>query len=324
VFPVGTIQMKQSVSTDEARGRPDRQTAARVSLPPMNLLLDSFWRAVAYCLHPRVIGLSVLPLALMVAAALGLGYFFWDAALDAVRASLDSWSLVATLIGWLESAGLAGLKSVLAPLVVVLLVTPLIVVVSLLAVALLMGPSILSLVAERRFPALEKKRGGSLLGGLFGPLWATLVALLVMLVSLPLWLVPPLLLVLPPLIWGWLSYRVMSYDMLADHASADERRTLLQRHRAPLLGMGVLTGYLGAAPSLVWASGVLFIAMAPVLVPVAIWVYTLVFAFSALWFAHYLLAALSSLRAEASPAVAPGPQPVPGLPGTEPTALPPF
>ena len=37
--------------------------------------------------------------------------------------------------------------------------------------------------------------------------------------------------------------------------------------------------------------------MAPVLVPVAIWVYTLVFAFSALWFAHYLLAALGSLRA---------------------------
>ena len=128
----------------------------------MNLLLDSFWRAVAYCLHPRVIALSVLPLALMVAAAFGLGYFFWDAALDAVRVTLESWALVATLIGWLESAGLPGLKSVLAPLVVVLLATPLIVVVSLLVVALLMSPSILSLVAERRFPTLEKKHGGSL------------------------------------------------------------------------------------------------------------------------------------------------------------------
>ncbi len=290
----------------------------------MNLLLDSFWRAVAYCLHPRVIGLSMLPLALMAAAALGLGYFFWDAALDAVRAGFESWSLAATLIGWLERAGLPGLKSVLAPLVVVLLATPVIVVVSLLAVALLMSPSMLGLVAERRFPTLEKKRGGSLIGGLFASLWATLAALVVMLVSIPLWLVPPLVLVLPPLIWGWLTYRVMSYDMLADHASADERRTLLQRHRAALLGMGVLTGYLGAAPSLLWASGVLFVAMAPVLVPVAIWVYTLVFAFSALWFGHYLLSALSTLRAEESPAAAPVPPAPPSLPGAEPAALPPF
>jgi hypothetical protein len=31
--------------------------------------------------------------------------------------------------------------------------------------------------------------------------------------------------------------------------------------------MGVLTGYMGAAPALVWASGVLFVALAPVLVP---------------------------------------------------------
>jgi hypothetical protein len=290
----------------------------------MNLLLDSFWRAVAYCLHPRVIALSVLPLALMVAAALGLGYFYWDAALDAVRATFESWAMASMLIGWLESTGLTSLKSALAPLVVILIVTPVIVVVSLLAVALLMSPSILSLVAERRFPTLEKKRGGSLVGGLFASLWATLAALLAMLVSLPLWLVPPLVLVIPPLIWGWLTYRVMSYDMLADHASADERRTLLRQNRAALLGMGVLTGYLGAAPSLLWASGVLFVAMAPVLVPVAIWVYTLVFAFSALWFAHYLLAALSTLRAGEPPATPPAPplQP-PGLPGMDSAALPP-
>jgi hypothetical protein len=292
----------------------------------MNLLLDSFWRAVAYCLHPRVIGLSMLPLALMVAAALGLGYFFWDSALDAVRATFESWSLAATLIGWLERAGLPGLKSVLAPLVVVLLVTPLIVVVSLLAVALLMSPSMLSLVAERRFPLLEKKHGGSFLGGLFASTWAMLVALIVMVVSIPLWLVPPLVLVLPPLIWGWLTYRVMSYDMLAEHASGDERRELLRRHRGPLLGMGVLTGYLGAAPSLLWASGVLFVAMAPVLVPVAIWVYTLVFAFSALWFCHYLLAALTALRGEQGIERMP-PVPVaerlPGTDGMPTAALPP-
>ena len=42
--------------------------------------------------------------------------------------------------------------------------------------------------------------------------------------SLPLWLIPPLVLVVPPLIWGWLTYRVFSFDVLSLHASRDERR----------------------------------------------------------------------------------------------------
>jgi hypothetical protein len=115
---------------------------------------------------------------------------------------------------------------------------------------------------------------------------------------MPLWLIPPLVLILPPLIWGWLTYRVMSFDALAEHASPEERVTLLRAHRLPLLCIGVLCGYLGAAPSIVWASGLLFAAAFFVLVPIAIWIYTLVFAFSALWFAHYCLDALAQLRAQ--------------------------
>ena len=264
----------------------------------MNLLLDSFWRAAAYCLHPRVILLSLLPLLLMAALALGIGYFYWESALDAVRSAFESWSLLATMVHWLDSIGLANLKTVLAPLVVVFLSTPVIVVLALLMVAAFMTPSMLGLVARRRFPALERKHGGSFLGSSFGALWATGVALVVMALSIPLWFVPPLVLVIPPLIWGWLTYRVMTYDVLAEHASTEERRTLIRRHRVMLLGMGVLTGYLGAAPSLVWASGAIAIVFAPVLVPIAVWIYTLVFAFSALWFAHFALAALQALRRE--------------------------
>jgi hypothetical protein len=62
----------------------------------------------------------------------------------------------------------------------------------------------------------------------------------------------------------------------------------------------VITGLMGAAPSLVWASGALFAAAFVILVPVAIWIYTLVFALSSLWFAHYGLGALQALRQEAA------------------------
>jgi hypothetical protein len=264
----------------------------------MNLFLDSFWRAAAYCMHPRVIALSFLPLLLMAAFALGLGYFFWAPTLEWVRVSLDSLSILTKLWDWLSGMGAGNLKVVLVPLVVIFAVTPLIVMLSLVLVAVLMTPALMSLVAERRFPQLERKKGGSMLLSVAWSLGSTLLALVAMIVSIPLWLVPPLILVLPPLIWGWLTYRVMAFDALADHASAAERREIFRRHRGWLLGIGVLTGYLGVAPSIVWASGALFAAAFVFLVPVAIWIYTLVFAFSSLWFGHYCLSALQQLRAE--------------------------
>ena len=135
-----------------------------------------------------------------------------------------------------------------------------------------------------------------MLASLFWSLGSTLLAAIALLLSIPLWLVPPLILVLPPLIWGWLTYRVMSYDALANHASSQERQQIFKEHRGSLLAIGIISGYLGAAPSVIWASGAMFVALAPVLVPVAIWIYTLVFAFSSLWFAHYTLEALEQLR----------------------------
>lgn len=271
----------------------------------MNLLLDSFWRAAAYCIHPRVIALSLLPLVFMVALALGLGYFFWQPAIDGVNSLLDSFELLNSFWAWLQGMGAGNLKVVVAPLIVIFMVTPLIVVVSLVVVAVAMTPALVSLVAERRFAALERKKGGSLVMSMLWSFGSVMLALVALVVSIPLWLVPPLILVLPPLIWGWLTYRVMAFDVLAEHASADERREIFRRHRGWLLGIGILTGYLGAAPSIVWASGALFAAAFVVLVPVAIWIYTLVFAFASLWFAHYCLAALESLRAASATAVVP-------------------
>ena len=97
----------------------------------------------------------------------------------------------------------------------------------------------------------------------------------------------------------------MSFDALAEHASRQERLALMRGHRLPLLGIGIVTGYLGAAPALVWAVSVVSLVFAPLLIVVSVWLYTLVFAFSALWFIHYALAALEALRASQPEAVSP-------------------
>jgi len=264
----------------------------------MNRLIDSFWRATLYCLHPRVISLSFLPLVIMAAVSLGLGYLYWNDAIDLLRMQLDSYQLVASMTEWLQGLGLSDLRLVMAPALLLFMAIPVIVVVSLLFVALLMTPTMVGLVAERRFPLLERRKGASFWASLLWSLASTLMACLALLLSLPLWLIPPLVLVVPPLIWGWLTYRVMAYDALAEHASLEEREQVFKQHRMPLLCIGILSGYLGAAPSIIWASGAMFVAMAPILVPIAIWIYTLVFAFSSLWFTHYALSALQQLRAQ--------------------------
>ena len=268
----------------------------------MGKLLDSFWRAAMYCLHPRVIALSVLPLVIMAAISLGLGYFYWEAAIAMVRSNLESFAMLDTMVRWLEGLGLSNLRVVLAPVLLLFLAIPVIVIVSLLFVAIFMTPAMVALVGERRFPALERKKGGSLLASVVWSLGSTVLAAIALVLSIPLWLVPPLILILPPLIWGWLTYRVMAYDALSDHASSEERRLIFKEHRGSLLGIGIVSGYLGAAPSVIWASGAMFVALAPVLVPVAIWMYTLVFAFSSLWFSHYTLHALEQLRKKKSAA----------------------
>lgn len=262
----------------------------------MNLLLDAFWRAAAYCLHPRIILWALAPLALTAALAGLFGGFFWEDANAAVRAWLDSWSLAAGALAWLDRVGASSMRALVVPLIVLALAVPLLVIVALLMVALSLAPAVVRLVAARRFPQLARRGQASFLRSLLWSLGSTLLALFALLLSLPFWLIPPLVLLLPPLIWGWLSYRVMSYDALADHADAAERQAILREERLPLLVIGVVTGYLGAAPSLLWAFGAAAVILAPVLLVLSVWLYTLVFAFSCLWFTHYALAALSARR----------------------------
>ncbi len=277
----------------------------------MKLLFGSFWRAVAYCLHPRVIGLSLLPLLLAGTATLGVGYLFWEVAVASVRSTLEHWSLVNSMLEWMSTFLGAGFRTAIAPLIVVALSIPVVVALTLVLVALWVTPATVTLVSRRRFPTLERRHGGSWWRGLLWALACTVAALAMVMITLPFWLVPGLALVLPPLIWGWLTARVMTFDALAEHASTPEREAITRAHRFPLLIMGIVCGFLCGIPSLIWTISAGTLILAPVLMPAVIWIYTMIFTFSALWFTHYVLAVLASLRdAEASmravqPAVAP-------------------
>ncbi len=279
-------------------------------LPGVPGVLDAAWRAALYCFLPRVIFLSWLPLVLAGVTLGGLGWWGWDDANVAVRQALDGWSVSHTMLSWLDAMGWGGLRSMLVPLLLVLMAVPVVVVVCLLLVAGLMTPAVVGLVRARRLPQLQSRHAVPWWQSLWWSGGATLLALAALVLTLPLWFVPFFALLGPPLIWGWLTYRVMAFDTLADLATPEERQTLLRQHRTSLLLMGVVCGYLGAAPAALWALSALTLVLAPLVLVASVWLYTLVFVFSSLWFAHYLLAALAALRADPS---RPPAEPVPNL-----------
>ncbi|MDR2331476.1 MAG: EI24 domain-containing protein [Comamonas sp.] len=262
------------------------------------LMFDAFWRAAAYCFRPRVVLLSVLPLIVMLAALGGWSYFFWSGAVATMQHWVETIGWLRTVFSWFGSSGTEGFAAGIAPFVVLILITPVAAVVALLVIALLMTPALVNMVTEQRFAQLEKKKGMGLVTSVLWALSTSVVAIVAFVITMPLWLIPPLVLIVPPVIWGWLTYRVMSVDALADHASKAERDTLLQRYRWPLLLMGIISGYIGIAPSVVWASGMVFTIGFVVLIPIAVWIYAITFAFSSLWFIHFCLAALQQLRIE--------------------------
>lgn len=289
-------------------------------LAPMSKVLDAFWRALGYCLLPRVIFLSLLPVLLLGSLAFGLAWFFWEPAIEGVRQFMLVTPLLAPVTEWIDKFTGGAFRSVIGPLIVVVLAVPVMIVASLLLVSAFMGSTVVNLVARRRFETLERQHGGRWWQALWWSLGSTVLALAILVVSLPLWVIPPLALLVPPLVWGWLTYRVMVYDALADHATHEERLVVMRRHRTPLLVIGIVSGYLGAAPSLIWAMGALALPMMPLLIPVFVWLYTLVFVLAALWFTHYSLAALDELRREQAvevlpPVVTPAPPSAPALPG---------
>jgi hypothetical protein len=269
----------------------------------MHSILVAFARALLSQLHFRMLMLTFLPfvasLALWgVVLWLGLQPMMdwlqsWFAAHDAFRISGDA-------LSWL---GLGAIKSVLVPMIAMWLLLPLMILTALVFVGTLAIPAIVRHVSDRDYPDLERRRGGSMLGSLWVSGMSFVVFIVAWVLTLPLNLIPPLTFVIQPLLWGWLTYRVMAYDALADHASEAERRELMRLHRWPLLVIGAAAGTMGAAPSLLWLGGALSIIFFPLLAAFSIWLYVLVFVFSGLWFEHYCLGALRRLRLASAPGV---------------------
>lgn len=270
----------------------------------MNDIFRAFGRALVGQLHPRMLMLTVIPFVLATVLWGGLIWWGWEPIMGGARTLLEGSVFTSWIYSMLDWLSLQSLRSVVAPLFVLTLAIPLVIASMLVFISLFSVPAVVKHL-ERSYPDLQKAHGGSVVGSVFQALGNTLVFLLLVLVTLPLWLIPPFFALIPPVLWGWLTYRVMTYDALSEHATAEERKTLMKRHRVSLLTMGVVVGLLGSAPTLLWVWSAVIIFLFPVVLAGTLWLYVLIFIFSALWFGHFCLRALADLRAERAAAAPP-------------------
>ncbi|MBU3636437.1 EI24 domain-containing protein [Polynucleobacter sp. es-MAR-4] len=260
-------------------------------------LFKSFGLAIVGTMHPKMLWLSLRPF-LIVSVLWGcLIWLTWTPALEMLSIFLTTSIFTSWIQDGLIWAGFENARAWIAPLFFVMLLIPLISISLLVFIAFTTVPAIVRRVSRQRaYQSLDRKKGGSVFGSVIYTLWSALICLALVMLTLPVWWIPPLVAVLPPLIWGWLTMRLMSYDVLAQHASPEERDLLLQRYRWPLFAMGIVSGMLGAVPTFFWATSALALVLFPIVSFVALWIYSLIFVFAALWFTHFLLEALKDLR----------------------------
>lgn len=267
----------------------------------MNLsaVLRSWSRAFVAQFSPKVLLLSLVPLLLSLMLWGGLMWWRMQSILDFVQnfyVNHESGSSAAQL---LNSLGLLALKTVIVPLVTMWALLPVMIMTSLLFIGVIVMPVVGRIIGKKDFPQLERRQGGSFFSSLGFSVFTFFLFTVLWIVTLPLIFFPPIYVVVQPLLWGWLTYRIMAYDALALHADAEERKELFAQHRGSFLLMGVIAGWVGTLPGALWLGGAMslaYVAFFPFFVSIAIWLYLVIFIYTGCWFQYYCLQALHELR----------------------------
>jgi CysZ protein len=237
----------------------------------MSRIFASVAFAFVNLLHPRMLWLMIWPVLVALTIWGGVMFVFWTQAALWLGGLLRQWLESATVFfSW--DAGAVALFS--AKVILVLLLVPLIQLTALLLLGVFGLQAMVEHVAERRFPQLDRRHGGSLAGSLWNSLVALVGMLALLMASLPLWLFPPLWPAIPVAIMGWVNQRVLRYDALAEHATADEMRSIIAAQRGPLYLLGFVLALVSYVPIVGFFATVLF----------------------GLAFIHLLLAELQALR----------------------------
>lgn len=189
---------------------------------------------------------------------------------------VDALALVAGFVPQLPWSGWEWISQWAAAFLMLAGFATLIYLTAILLVAVVVLPRLINSVALRDYPELGRHGENVFWGSLGTTLGAGAVFVIGGLLSLPLLLIPGMILVLPFLWTAWLNQRTFRFDALAEHATRKELASLVTARRSQFYAAGAVSAL------------VAYIPLVQFLAP----------AFTALIFVHLGLAALRRQRQE--------------------------
>jgi hypothetical protein len=221
--------------------------------------------------HPRMLWLMLWPVLVALALWLIVLWIFGaQLAVALVELMRRLISAATFTIHWDLSVALAFAAKVL----IFIGFVPLVQLTALLILGVAGMPVMVEHVASRNYPQLERRRGGTVIGSVWNSLVALAGMIVLFVISLPFWVLPPLWPLIPVAVIGWVNQRILRYDAIAEHADAHEMRMLFRRRRGALYLLGVTLALIAFVPVVGFFATLLF----------------------ALAFIHFCLAELARLR----------------------------
>jgi hypothetical protein len=212
-------------------------------------LLQVARRSMVTVLRGEVIGALFWPMIVAGLIWLVVGLLAWEPVTTLLSRSLESVAVDPVVgaepsaVPWWAVAFAVGVKFVFW-----LGLVPLVYVTALVLIALWTLPGLIRRIAQRDYPELAFRHGGSGWVSLRQTLVASLLFLLGLIGTLLLWWIPGALLLFPFLLTAWLNQRTFVYDCLSEVADARELATLPSRYRGWLFAVGALGALLAWLP----------------------------------------------------------------------------
>jgi Etoposide-induced protein 2.4 (EI24) len=221
-----------------------------VNLNPMNLSpINSMAKAIASQFRPSMLALLVLPW--LVSTVL------WGVIL------VLAWGPVTTVFGnvifgdgtgWMYSIlkkwGLGDTKTYVSAALTAFLFVPLMFITAMLVVTVFAMPAVIRHLSANGYNDVAKQGGFAVLPSLWNALSAMLIFIPGYLLTIPLWFVPVLGLLVPLFWWAWLNSRVMRFDSLVEHATAQERAMISKQYAKQYWLIALAIGALNYIPPL--------------------------------------------------------------------------
>ncbi|MBW7923836.1 MAG: EI24 domain-containing protein [Burkholderiaceae bacterium] len=241
----------------------------------MQPVLTAFGRAIVSQLHPKMLALLVVPFVLAIVFWVITAWWLWAPITGWLQGWLFGGGWMSSLDAWAASHGFSGFAQWTVALLALLVVVPVMFASAVVIIAVFAMPMVIRHLGNGPYRDVAREGSMALAPSVWNAVSSTVLFAVGYLVTLPLWLIPPLALVVPWLWWSWLTARVMRFDSLVEHASAAERGASISERKRDYFLLALLVTLLNYVPPL--------FLITPVL--------------SALAFAHYSLALLRRQRA---------------------------